>query len=454
MKRVQFQVPHPAAGHPLPLRPPLRSCGPTGPWARHIVRGGAEARYPFVVTRFPASRRFTETSRPDGHPLLCRPSITFGETGTRIVKWLFIALGLTVIVSGCSTSSCAEKQTGKPFDIVQTNFLGSLWNESHARASIVSQDGGESFAVPGGAIWAFGDSFKGSRSADGTPHFAGGAISCAIAFLADNARRYPPAFTYLVSSNADAVSPFDFFPNERPVEHYRIWPLGGIQVNGQSYLFYSLIEVFGNGPWDFRGVGSGLGRSTIALGRYERLRPRGNWRFPVAPTQVIEADGWLYLFEIHEFKGKQGVALARVRPEKIEDPNAYEFYAGAGPKFSTRKKAAALLAGNIPGQVSVAWNPYLQKYVMASSSDFDHPREIRFLVADAPYGPWSPPLARIEVPEYRQGKRVELVYCAYLHPELFRENGRVMNLTCSVNLQDAGFDANCEMVELRLKRGL
>ncbi len=34
------------------------------------------------------------------------------------MKWLFIALGMTVIVSGCSTSMSTEKQTGKTFDIV------------------------------------------------------------------------------------------------------------------------------------------------------------------------------------------------------------------------------------------------------------------------------------------------------------------------------------------------
>jgi hypothetical protein len=368
------------------------------------------------------------------------------------MKLLFIALGLTALVSGCSPASTAEKQTGGGFEIVQTRFLGSLWNETHARTSIVSQDGGESFVVPGGAIWAFGDTFKGSRSADGTPHFAGGAISCAIAFLADDAKSYPPAFSFLVSSNGDAVSPFEFFPTEQPVDRYRIWPLGGIHANGQYYLFYSLIEVFGSGQWDFRGVGSGLGRSRMALGPYERLRPHGGWRFPVEPTQVIEADGWIYLFGIKEFQGKQGVALARVRPEKIEDPEAYAFYTGAGPEFSLRKEAAVQLVANVPGQVAVAWNPYLQKYVMASSSDFDHPREIRFYVADAPYGPWGPPVTRIEVPGHRQGKAVELVYCAYLHPELFRENGRVMNLTYSLGLHNAGFDNNCEMVEIELRR--
>jgi len=187
------------------------------------------------------------------------------------------------------------------------------------------------------------------------------------------------------------------------------------------------------------------------LGPYERLQPHGDWRFPVEPSQVIEAGGWLYLFEVEDFRNGQGVALARVRPNKIEDPDAYEFYTAPGPKFSPRKKAASLLVPDVPGQVSVAWNPYLQKYVMASSSDFDHPRQIRFLLADAPYGPWSRPVASIEVPPTRQGRRVDLVYCAYFHPELFRKNGRVMNLTFSLGLQNGGFDENCEMVEIELR---
>ena len=38
------------------------------------------------------------------------------------------------------------------------------------------------------------------------------------------------------------------------------------------------------------------------------------------------------------------------------------------------------------------------------------------------------------------------------HPELFRENGRVMNLTYSLSLKDAGFDANGEMVEIEVRQ--
>jgi len=67
--------------------------------------------------------------------------------------------------------------------------------------------------------------------------------------------------------------------------------------------------------------------------------------------------------------------------------------------------------------------------------------------------PGVPPVARIEVPGNRQGKRVEMVlYCAYLHPNCFGRMAEVMNLTFSLGLKDAGFDANCEMVEIELKK--
>jgi hypothetical protein len=167
---------------------------------------------------------------------------------------------------------------------------------------------------------------------------------------------------------------------------------------------------------------------------------------------VLEAGGWLYLYGIKEINKVQGVVLARVRPEKIEDPGAYEFYSGPGPQFSPRPDAAVFLVENVPGQASVAWNPYLQKYLLASSSDFSHPREIRLHVADAPSGPWSPTVARIQLPDRRQGRHLDLAYCAYFHPELFREDGRILNLTYSTGLKDAGFDANCEMLEIEIKR--
>ena len=248
------------------------------------------------------------------------------------MKYLIAALGVAMLVSGCSSTS--SKEQGSGFEIIQTNFLGSLWNESHASARIISQDGGQSFEVPGGALWAFGDTFKGSRSADMTPHYVGGAVSCSIAFLKQDALHYPPAFNYLVSNNI-VVSPFEYLTNEPP-DLYRIWPGAGIYLNGHYYLFYSLIEV--HGAWNFRSVGSGLGESSVALGNYKRLQPRGDWRFPVEPSCIIETGDWLYLYQAGKAHGKQGTLVARERPDKIEDPQAYEFYTGTAARNSPRKR--------------------------------------------------------------------------------------------------------------------
>ena len=336
------------------------------------------------------------------------------------------------------------------FEIVRTEFLGSVWNQGHAKASIISQDGGYSYSVPGGTLWWFGDTFRGTRDREGKPHFAGGAVSCSVAFLDENTKAVPPVLDFFSSRDNQVSQAITFLPGES-WEHHRIWPLGGIYVNGVSYVYYSLIELTGEGTWGFRGAGSGLSRSAQPLGVYKRVETEAGWKFPVAPSAVVMAGGWVYLFDVEKRRGQHGIWLSRVRPKDIESPKAYEFYVGPGPEWSRNKDREVLLMKNIYGQASVAWNEYLKRYVLASSSDFFRPREIRFHTAEEPFGPWSEAVARITLPERMQGKKVSLVYCSFLHPELFREKGRVMNLTCSLHLEDAGFDANNEMVEIEMK---
>ncbi len=348
---------------------------------------------------------------------------------------------------GCSTSGSGGERS---FEVVRSSFLGSVWNQGHEKASIVSQDGGYSYPVPGGSLWWFGDTFRGSRDTTGKPHFAGGGVSCAVAFWDEKDRRVPPVLDFLLDRRGAVAQAIAFLPGESWDRH-RIWPLGGIYVNGKSYIYYSLIEITGKGTWDFRTVGSGLAWSAEPLGFHQRIKTRKGWRFPVMPAAVVSADGWIYLFDVEKRGDRQGMWLARVRPGKIENPADYQFYSGPGPVFSSDKSTQIPLLENIYGQVSVAWNDYLGEYVLASSSDLFRPREIRFHAATEPFGPWSEVVASITVPGYRQGKKVKLVYCSYFHPELFRDNGRIMNLTFSVQLEDAGFDANNEIVEVEVK---
>ena len=208
----------------------------------------------------------------------------------------------------------------------------------------------------------------------------------------------------------------------------------------------------GKSAWGFHGVGVGLGRADTALGRYTRLTPNGSWRFPLPlPHQVIEHDGWLYLFSVEKIGQRDGVQLTRVRPDRIEAPASYEYWSGDSTVFSCDPSARRFLVDGTPGQVSIAWNEYLGMYVLVSSSSFWAPREIRFHVARTLFGPWSGPVARLEIPPSRQSKEVALVYCTYLHPELFRDGGRIMVLTYSLQLKD-GWDANSEMAEVEIRK--
>ncbi len=333
-----------------------------------------------------------------------------------------------------------------PFIIERAEFLGTIAGPWTAQAEVLAQDGAGSFAVPGGSVWLFGDTFLGTRNASGEPVYNGGR-SCTAALLASDATDFPPQLHYVVGEDGRASNPFSLFDDE-PEERFRIWPGGAIAVGGRYYVFYDRVEITGPGPWGFLPSGAGLARGLEPLGPFERLRHGRDWQYPLMPHQIIEEGGLLYLFAAAEWHGARGVLLARVAAESIEDPSAYIYYTGPGPRFSTNRDDAQLLIDEVYGQVSIAWNDYLGAYLMACSSDFFHPHAVRFRVADALCGPWRAPVAEVIVPE-TQGP-TDLVYCAYLHPEWSQDGGRGIAISYCPMLKH-GF-AMPEMVRLTLRR--
>ncbi len=339
--------------------------------------------------------------------------------------------------------------TSAPISITSVKYPGCIWSPHQNNASIISQDGGQSFAVPGGSLWTFGDTFLGKRDLHGIPHFKGGAIFCSIAFLPEKDRSFPPALRYKTCPTGIANSPLSLLRGEKKGIHM-LWPLGGIYVHGKSYLYYSVIQKTGTGSWDFKGIGSGLAYSKDPMGNYKRLCPNNDWQFPVEPSQIIKHGQWLYFYEIIKRDSATGAGLARVEADKIGFPEAYEYYNRTTRSFSKDKSSQSIIVP-AAGQVSVVYNKYCNGWLMATSSNFFHPRRICLYFSSAPEGPWLY-IDKIKTPEKFQGKKVELVYCTFMHPELFRENGKIINLTFSLHLQNSGFDANCEMAEITLKR--
>lgn len=365
---------------------------------------------------------------------------------------LLLALGFLTLVSvpSCRAPRCKAEDSLPRFTITTSRFLGPLWNRGQADARVISHDVGYSYPADGETIWWFGDTFKGTRNADGTPRFSGGAVSCSIAKWNAREVEIPPVLDYLTGSDGTPIQAIPLLEGES-WDRYRPWFHSGIYVNGASYAYYALIEIVGNDKWGFKLVGAGLAKADDPFGVHDRVLTETGWRFPVDPTFILASDGWLYLYEVEKKHTVQGLWLARVRPEDIEDPAKYEFYCGKDLHFTDDSTAYVPLREGIYGQVSIAWNAYLDRYVLASSSNLWRPTEIRFHVADHPTGPWSDVVATLDIPGRRQGHEVELVYCAYFHPELFRDDGRTMNLTYSLLLREGGFDINCEMLEFEVR---
>ena len=313
---------------------------------------------------------------------------------------------LSMLLGGCAAVS--------PPQIQQVEFGQSIWSDGQRRAGILFQDGGQSIPVKGGTLWTFGDTFIGKPQPGQPPQNSqiSGAHWATIAMLSTGNTNLPPPLEYFTDTNKVAVCPLELFPEEDH-KHLRIWPADGISVGSRIYLFYSMVETSdAPGPWNFHGISAGLAVADQSLQYFTRLRSGGQWRFPVNPIQIVRESGLLYLFEVSS--DPNGLILARVSEGQIENPTAYEFFAGG--QWSKNRADAKVILHKAYGQVSVTWIPALQHYVMATSSDFSHPREFQLRQSLQLEGPWSAPV-RIAVPEMSE-KKTALIYCTFLHPEM------------------------------------
>jgi hypothetical protein len=317
--------------------------------------------------------------------------------------WIFLG---AILLGGCAAVP--------PPKIQRADFARSIWSDSQRQAGVLFQDGAQSTPVEGGSLWTFGDTFLGRPAAGQMPDRSQikGATGTTIALLPTGETNLPPRLKYFAGPDGLATNPLALFPEE-PAATNRMWPLGAIAVGSRSYLYYSMIEkTDGPGPWNFHGIGGGLAVSGQPLQPFTRLRPDGHWKFPIEPIQIVREGPLLYLFEISS--APKGLILARVNADEIEKPAAYQFF--TRHSWSTNRAQVTVVLREAYGQVSVVWSPTRHRYLMATSSDFFHPREIQLRESASIEGPWSRP-ARIAVPDM-PGKTTKLIYGAFLHPEL------------------------------------
>ncbi|WP_235578967.1 MULTISPECIES: DUF4185 domain-containing protein [unclassified Rhodococcus (in: high G+C Gram-positive bacteria)] len=308
---------------------------------------------------------------------------------------------------GWVTGQESVNRTFDRFGISGTD-LGISWDNGAGQTLMAFGDTFGNCAVPGGQ-WRHNvllrsndtDLSDGITFADGVP---GDVNSGAV--VAGNDPRFA---TQLLS--ALGLSPVE----------YTIVPTSAIAVNGVQYLHFMSVREWSGSVWSTNYAGIATSRDNGQTWFPEPATIRFNSGVTVPGTEQLDArfqqaafvrgqDGFMYQYGTPN--GRLGAAyLARVAPDAMLDLTRYEYWNGGS--WTSDLAAAAPVVGQPVGEMSVAWNAYLGRYIMLYGNDVEG--RIMARTASAPEGPWSAPTALVvnnDIGNYPGGG----LYAPYIHP--------------------------------------
>lgn len=210
-------------------------------------------------------------------------------------------------------------------------------------------------------------------------------------------------------------------------------PTAAISLNGKQYINYMSVREWGTpGNWTTNFSNIAVSEDNGQTWTSDANTIRANVGFTVPTVRQLQAgnpnfqmnayaqgnDEFVYQYGTPS--GRFGAAhLARFLPEDIMDTAAYEYFGADG--WSASVDDAVPVVGGPVSEMSVAWNEYLQRYVMLYGDETQGSIVARTSIA--PEGPWSAPttlLGRVQT--------IGGVYAPYIHPQ---SNGRDLYFTAS-----------------------
>ncbi|MEM9556441.1 MAG: DUF4185 domain-containing protein [Acidobacteriota bacterium] len=325
---------------------------------------------------------------------------------------------------------------------------------------LVGQDGGQSIPLADGRhLVVFADTLLAE-----TPLATGGAVSNGIRveqlrsgggrFLG-NCAALSPATAPETSNWAETLGALEYFRDAdgwpRPVLEptpaeealgVRLWPQHGLSLDPSRVLLaYLAIQHLGADTWGFGEIGSGLAVVDLATGTGERLRFRDDapdepghdeWcTWPSiddglhAGVCFLRVDRVVYVYATHRTGFTWHALVARVDADRVADPLAYRYFAGAtssaiesDARWSPERGEAVPLCP-CGGELTASWNAHLGAFLLTTIDS--HRSALVLRTAPAPWGPWSDPS---EVRGLHRAPRNELVGLAFEHASMARDGGR------------------------------
>ena len=346
------------------------------------------------------------------------------------------------------------KKDEKLFRVLKTRDIGPQFVNN--KNKMVGQDGAYSIPIENGrALWFFGDTLIGTRTIGeslwywfGEPAGPGDMsgkrgidkmINNTGLILKDTSGRNGFNNFEYICDKAGNLKPLIPLEKDESPDEIRNWCLHGIKLNGKIYLYFIKVKMIEGAvlPVNFEVLGSGL-----AVG-YER-----DWNFSKIyfnDSQIIwkanepkfasaicydKTNDWVYLFGVVQSKDNiQKCYVARVRPGDIEDPASYEYLSSFKPEWDLDVKDALPIFSNVPNELSVSFNKYLNKYLAVHS--YDLTGKIVERTSENPWGPWSEPyeLFRVKAKRDKELPYPVLIYAGKEHPELAEDDGKIIYVT-------------------------
>jgi hypothetical protein len=287
-----------------------------------------------------------------------------------------------------------------------------------SKVMIAGTDLGSMFDAGGRTWFAFGDTF-GERAEGMTG--GGGTIwrSNALAWSTDPDPSDCIAFDGWITDRVGWAA--EVLESEKhPGDEHTVIPNHGFEANGDMYLHFMSVREWGPpGIWttNFAGLArsSDDGRTWLKL---EDVSWPGEGSFQ--EVSVAKVDGELMFWGVPAGR-LGGVSLMKVSEPDVEEPSAYRYLSGVSdegvPDWSDDPGDAITIIDRPTGELSVAWNEHLGRWLLTTMADNADAVTYEGL---APWGPWGEPHYL-----FRQSELPGL-YAPVLHPRYVADGGRTV----------------------------
>lgn len=340
----------------------------------------------------------------------------------------------------------------KEIKVINARDLGAQFTDNPNK--MVGQDGSYSIPLKDKCLFFFGDTLIGKRTEGESLWYPGGQPLGPVDMSGVGLLEKMITNTGLLCYNKTGENGFNDFhyvldesgqlkqliPHEadEDINWYRIWCLHGLAVGDKVYLYFIKIKMLQEGepPANFVIIGSGLAVGNAEDWTFRRVRYNDSYILwneddPCFASAVLypENSEYVYLYGTKNVKGEQFLHLARVKPDQLENFEAYEYYVSEKDGWSKDVKKSKPVFSGMPNELSVNYNKHLECYLSIHSLDLTG--KIVGRTSPTPWGPWSDPVELWQVvPQKRiEGPTLELIYAGKEHPSFANDNGKTIYVT-------------------------